>query len=99
MILWLASSGHLRDTFVAVVVVVRSQWNRPNPSPFFIVFLFLLTLLRIVRFGRCQPNRINSIRSHLLQVVRAFPHNANLDSNKTALSITALARIECVRRV
>lgn len=55
---------------------------------------FFSTLLRIAGFGRCQPNRINSIRSHLLQVVRAFPHNANLDSNKTALSITALARID-----
>lgn len=29
-----------------------------------------------------------------LQVVRASPHNANLDSNKTALSLTALARID-----
>lgn len=47
--------------------------------------------IRFVWFG--GTGRYNSIRIHLLQVVRASPHNANLDSNKTALSQMALARI------
>lgn len=74
-----------------------------NPSPFLIVFIFV----SLVSFGAASTNararalasRIDSIRIririHLLhQVVRASPHNANLDSNKTALSQTALARID-----
>lgn len=56
----------------------------------------------------CRSNRLNSIsnRIHLLQVVRASPHNANLDSNKTALSQTScvlMMRAACactfVRRI
>lgn len=100
MILWLASSDHSRDSFVRWFVR-RVLGMRPgsNPSPFLIVFIFV----SLVSFGaastnaRARASRIDSIRIriHLLhQVVRASPRNANLDSNKTALSQTALARID-----
>lgn len=92
MILWF---GIVRP-FARFIRRRRRRCHRRRPTKSIAIFYFFI---RFVRFG--VPTRFDSIRIHLLQVVRASPHNANLDSNKTALSRTALARTDAcsVRRV